>query len=279
MVYSSHRCLGAWDAPPTQRAVDVGSIDATPLGAAPRLERGQPERTCLFRHVCYEAPTRHINGHNASGRGSTTGGWTYYASPDEFAGATHIDAAIDLWARGGFGRHHPPKDHRFTLRRCVVPTADAFAAPLLVKVVPFAPSNFGHLLGNALYPVFVAAWRFYGAQQPPLQVLFDGPNQTDFATMRRRCGRRELPGTAGPSSPKSRRGRRLAYTRPRGGATGAAARTVGVDGKAMVNWRCQRHIALVQKFVRGLLPGLSAEPALWEGSLPTLARQETPTKG
>jgi hypothetical protein len=52
-------------------------------------------------------------------------------------------------------------------------------APLLIKVAALAPANFGHFLGNAMFPAFEAAWRFFGIQSLEMnyQLLFAGVNQ------------------------------------------------------------------------------------------------------
>ena len=176
--YSSHVCLGGWDAgADADGRADLGSVDA-PWA---RLVRNQKERTCLFRNVCFDG--------KSSGSGSV--GWTYYAQPHEFTGARRFRAGVDIWARGDFARMgEVSEDHTFALLRSAVPEhASWLPTHTVVKLAPLAPSNFGHFLGNALYPAFVAAWRMFGetTKALPLQLLLVGPNQTDPRSMRARC--------------------------------------------------------------------------------------------
>ena len=228
--WSDHRCLGAPDA-----GLDIGGVD---FGGSQtrRLHRNQKERTCIFHNVCYDGALVD----------SKPAGWTYFAHPDEFVGLDAFAAGVDVWARGDFGGNgNRSVDHTFRVRHASVPAhAEYLQTPTIIKVAPLAPANFGHFLGNALYPAFVAAWRLFGARaaSTPLQVLFAGVNQTDIRAMARRCER----------------------WRAEGGARAG-------DGAT----RCARHTELVAKFVSQLLPAVSAEPPLWEGELPRLAAQRS----
>ena len=242
-VFSSHRCVGGWDARTTDVSasntlVDLGSIDGPRLA----LLRNQKERTCVFRNVCFDGQTRN----------SQMGSWVYFARSDEFRSAPkRVHANVDIWARGNFGNtDRISVDHHFELSRAAVPSsADGSTSwletPTLVKVAALAPSNLGHFLGNGLYPAFVAAWRLFGddaARSMPLQLLFAGHNQTDPSAMHARCMR---------------------WARQQQRGTSAAPTSLGARATAY----CAAHAALVAKFVRHLLPGVSDAPLLWEESL------------
>ena len=139
---------------------------------------------------------------------SKPAGWTYFAHPDEFVGLDAFAAGVDVWARGDFGGNgNRSVDHTFRVRHASVPAhAEYLQTPTIIKVAPLAPANFGHFLGNALYPAFVAAWRLFGARaaSTPLQVLFAGVNQTDTgdgAPLRALAGRgRRAPAMARPAA-------------------------------------------------------------------------------
>ena len=147
--WSDHRCLGAPDA-----GLDIGGVD---FGGSQtrRLHRNQKERTCIFHNVCYDGALVD----------SKPAGWTYFAHPDEFVGLDAFAAGVDVWARGDFGGNgNRSVDHTFRVRHASVPAhAEYLQTPTIIKVAPLAPANFGHFLGNALYPAFVAAWRLFGA--------------------------------------------------------------------------------------------------------------------
>lgn len=216
--------------PPTQSA-DLGSLDA-PLD---QLARNQHERGCTFRNVCF----------------TPSGDWNYYAPPGEFEETTTLHAAVDVWSRGGFGRGLPPKDRVLRVIHADVPeTAGWLATPTLVHISLFAPSNFGHFLGNGLFPAFQSVWRLLGgaaARDPSMQLLFAGPNQTDVHhayRQRQRCLRESM--------------------------------TVGAKGNATHHFACLegRTPDLISKFVRELVPGLSNEQPLWETSLAVLAAKQ-----
>ena len=172
-LHSSHVCLGGWDggADALGRA-DLGSVDA-PWA---RLVRNQKERTCLFRNVCFDGARE---------------GWVYFARGNEFQHAKRVRAAVDVWARGDFAQMGEiSEDHSFALTHAALPaSAEWLPTPTVVKLAALAPSNFGHFLGNALYPAFAAAWRLFGerAKELPLQLLIVGPNQTDPRAMYSRC--------------------------------------------------------------------------------------------
>ena len=171
-LFSSHHCLGG----ASSEEADLGSVDA-PWS---RVVRNQKERTCQFTNVCFDGQRQ---------------GWSYFADTSEFVGSRkRFSAGLDVWARGdfGFARAGPPasEDISFRLLRRPLPARARFLdAPLHVLIAPLAPSNFGHFLGNALYPAFAAAWRLFGAESTVLdyQLIFVGPNQTDLGSMRRRC--------------------------------------------------------------------------------------------
>ena len=171
-LFSSHHCLGG----ASSEEADLGSVDA-PWS---RVVRNQKERTCQFTNVCFDGQRQ---------------GWSYFADTSEFVGSRkRFSAGLDVWARGdfGFARAGPPasEDISFRLYRRPLPARARFLdAPLHVLIAPLAPSNFGHFLGNALYPAFAAAWRLFGAESTVLdyQLIFVGPNQTDLTSMRRRC--------------------------------------------------------------------------------------------
>ena len=171
-LFSSHHCLGG----ASSEEADLGSVDA-PWS---RVVRNQKERTCQFTNVCFDGQRQ---------------GWSYFADTSEFVGSRkRFSAGLDVWARGdfGFARAGPPasEDISFRLHRRPLPARARFLdAPLHVLIAPLAPSNFGHFLGNALYPAFAAAWRLFGAESTVLdyQLIFVGPNQTDLTSMRRRC--------------------------------------------------------------------------------------------
>ena len=173
-VFSSHHCLGG----ASSEEADLGSVDA-PWS---RIVRNQKERTCQFTNVCFDGQRQ---------------GWSYFADASEFVGSRkRFSAGLDVWGRGdfGFARAGPPasEDMSFRLHRRPLPARARFLdAPLHVLIAPLAPSNFGHFMGNALYPAFAAAWRLFGASSTRLdyQLIFVGPNQTDLASMRRRCER------------------------------------------------------------------------------------------
>ena len=250
--YSSHVCLGGWDAgADADGRADLGSVDA-PWA---RLVRNQKERTCLFRNVCFDG--------KSSGSGSV--GWTYYAQPHEFTGARRFRAGVDIWARGDFARMgEVSEDHTFALLRSAVPEhASWLPTHTVVKLAPLAPSNFGHFLGNALYPAFVAAWRMFGetTKALPLQLLLVGPNQTDPRSMRARC----LRWAQHQQLADNRRRRRYQPQLPKP--------RLALDAQAQA--RCQSQAALTAKFATELLPGLSAAPLLWEGELPAEARRRS----
>ena len=271
MSFSSHRCLGSTDIDEP----DLSSVDAP----WPRVLRNQKERTCVFENVCFDV------------RGD---GWTYFADQHEFAASSRrraFRAGIDVWARGNFGRQGlVSEDLTFQLqRRPIPPRAVYLDAPLHVLIAPLAPSNFGHFLGNALYPAFAAIWRLFGAASTALdyQLIFHGPNQTDLQQMRRRCARWEGRGvreaaTRGGGGGVPGRGR-AGGRRGRGGRAGRAGRrldaaapqpAVAADNGNRSEASCAEHTRLVAKFVAGLLPGLSRHPALWSGSLGAVARQQ-----
>ena len=149
------------------------SVDA----ARNRQLRNQKERTCLFRDVCFDR---------------RKGGWYYFAPADEFLSVRGFEAGVDIWARGDFGRASAISvDHRFAVRRGGVPkTAEFFRAPMLIKVAALAPANFGHFLGNAMFPAFEAAWRLFGARSLDMryQLLLAGLNQSaQGSKMHARC--------------------------------------------------------------------------------------------
>ena len=237
-LFSSHHCLGG----ASSDEADLGSVDA-PWA---RIVRNQKERTCHFTNVCFDGQRQGPS-------------WSYFADATEFVGnRKRFSAGLDVWARGdfGFARAGPPasEDMSFRLHRRPVPARARFLdAPLHVLIAPLAPSNVGHFLGNALYPAFAAAWRLFGASSTQLeyQFIFVGPNQTDLASMRRRCER---------------------WGQEEGGK--APTRTAAASGGASER-RCARHVGLVSKFVAGLLPGLSSAPPLWSAALGALGRQHS----
>ena len=275
MAFSSHRCLGSTDIDEP----DLSSVDAP----WPRVLRNQKERTCVFENVCFDV------------RGD---GWTYYADQHEFSTSSRrrtFRAGIDVWARGNFGRQGlVSEDLTFKVQRRPIPPRAAYLdAPLHVLVAPLAPSNFGHFLGNALFPAFAAIWRMFGAAATALdyQLIFHGPNQTDLQQMRRRCARWEGRGVREAAAKRGHGGGggRAGGRRGRGGRTGRAGRRLAAmppqsdpssdsAAAAAVNnvseARCAEHTRLVAKFVAGLLPGLSRHAALWSGSLGAVARQQ-----
>jgi len=227
---SSHHCLGGWDPVPPTESADLGTVDA-PWG---QISRNQHERGCVFRNVCFRAG----------------GEWNYYAPLGEFEEVETLRAGVDVWSRGGFGRNLPPKDQPFRVTHSALPAEVGWLrSPTLVHVSLFAPSNFGHFLGNGLFPAFHAVWRLLGAAaatDPSMQLLFAGPNQTDPAhvqRVRRRCMRAKAGGVGG---------------------TPAA-------GRGCVDERIPERIS---KFVEGLVPGLSDAPPLWDESLARLAARE-----
>jgi hypothetical protein len=235
-VFSTHHCLGGWDGRPdaTGVGVDLGSLDRG------GLHRNQKERTCLFSNVCFDR------------RGPGT--WVYFATDDEFVGAQRVHAGVDVWARGDFAHSGSSAvDHTFELRRSALPLhAEWLETTTLIKLAVLAPSNFGHLLGNGLYPAFVAAWRFFGerARTLPVQLLFVGNNQTDVPSMLPRCLR-----WAGASE----------QTQP----------SPTINERAVA--QCTQRAALVSKFVQQLLPGLTDVPLLWENVLRKTARHRSPS--
>ncbi|KAL1503134.1 hypothetical protein AB1Y20_011196 [Prymnesium parvum] len=223
--HSSHRCLGAWDGGSEWHGgADLGTVDAP----RHRLLRNQKERSCLFHHVCFDRRRR---------------GWAYFARPAEFSSARSFPTGVDIWARGDFARAAALSvDHSFAVHRGGVPSRGAyFSAPLLIKVAALAPANFGHFLGNAMFPAFEAAWRFFGAASLEMryQLLLAGANQSEGSRRAQQC--------AGRGAEEARRG---------AGRGGGAARQ-----------RCASHARLVGKFAAELLPGLSDFPLLWEGAL------------
>ena len=143
-LFSSHHCLGG----ASSEEADLGSVDA-PWS---RVVRNQKERTCQFTNVCFDGQRQ---------------GWSYFADTSEFVGSRkRFSAGLDVWARGdfGFARAGPPasEDISFRLHRRPLPARARFLdAPLHVLIAPLAPSNFGHFLGNALYPAFAAAWQLW----------------------------------------------------------------------------------------------------------------------
>ena len=172
-------------------------------------------------------------------------------------------------------------------RRPLPARARFLDAPLHVLIAPLAPSNFGHFLGNALYPAFAAAWRLFGASSTRLdyQLIFVGPNQTDLASMRRRCERWGQQAAAAASRRRRLRGGGggSGGRGGRGGGGGGGGRTAavsaadggGVAASGAAERRCVRHVGLVSKFVAGLLPGLSSAPPLWSAALGALGRQHS----
>ena len=259
-VFSSHHCLGG----ASSEEADLGSVDA-PWS---RIVRNQKERTCQFTNVCFDGQRQ---------------GWSYFADASEFVGSRkRFSAGLDVWGRGdfGFARAGPPasEDMSFRLHRRPLPARARFLdAPLHVLIAPLAPSNFGHFMGNALYPAFAAAWRLFGASSTRLdyQLIFVGPNQTDLASMRRRCERWGQQAAAAAS-----RRRRLHGGGGGGGGSGRGGGGGGGRVEADGGWRsgaaerrCVRHVGLVSKFVAGLLPGLSSAPPLWSAALGALSRQ------
>mmetsp|Transcript_4946 Transcript_4946/g.10738 ORF Transcript_4946/g.10738 Transcript_4946/m.10738 type:complete len:431 (+) Transcript_4946:224-1516(+) len=219
MVTSSHRCMGAWST-----GADIGSVDM------PRdtLTQAAPERHCSFRRVCT----------------SSTGDWVYFAKSDEFMDRKSFPAGVDIWARGGFGRHLAVQDQMFTVQHGSIPQNATFLPDaVVVKVRPFAPSNLGHFLGNSLYPAFHLAWRFLGASallNTP-RILFDGLNQTNPEQMAQRCAR---------------------WGHRRSG------------NKGSLRDACDKHIRTVSKFVTELVPALTGKHPYWEESLRRRAQRE-----
>ena len=291
-LYSSHHCIGGWDSgvDGIGRA-DLGSVDISPV----RLARNQKERSCLFRNVCFDSRERHR--------------WVYFAKEDEFIGKTRVRAGVDVSARGGFGGNADvSEDHSFTVRRTSLPSsAQWFDAPTVVKLKGLAPTNFGHFLGNALYPAFQLMWRFFGehAKTMPLQLLLVGHNQSNPDELRSRCARgaEQVRRRAVAGKDARRRGsvrargkgyvslsRRLddvTWPIDRGtnnseahhlpsGAAGKGA----LDSRFVVLRRCEslaaERAAAVRRFVSELLPGLCSTALLWEHSLPALARARSP---
>ena len=123
-VYSSHHCLGGWDAGHGAGGrANIGSVDAP----YPRLTRNQKERTCLFRNVCFDGES----------------GWLYHARPQEFQGAHRVRAAVDIWARGDFARSAGVSvDHTFAISRSAVPEhAQWLETATVVKLAALAPAN------------------------------------------------------------------------------------------------------------------------------------------
>lgn len=220
-LLSSHHCLGGWDAgaDASTGGIDLGSIDA-PLA---QLTRNQKERTCLFRNVCYDARVQ---------------SWVYYTQR-EFRGRQRVRAGVDVWARGAFGHAQDiSEDHRFLINRSSVPSSAAWIkTETVVKIAALAPANFGHFLGNALYPAFVAVWRLFGAAawSLPLQLVFAGANQSDVNQMRGRCMR---------------------WAQQESHSQGSSS----MDERA--SSRCHVHAALVAKFASGLLPGCAPSRAM-----------------
>ena len=222
---SSHRCIGGWDVgvDASSTGTDLESVDA-PFA---RLARNQKERTCLFRQVCF-----------------SNGSWVYFAKGDEFRGQSRAQGGIDIWARGDFGHQADfSVDHTFALRHSPLPAnVQWIGTPTVVKLAALAPGNFGHLLGNALYPAFVAVWRLFGerAVDLPVQLLFAGHNQADPARVLQKCGRKWASQTA-------------------------------VSPAAVAH--CYSHASLVSKFVRQLLAGVADAPLLWEEELAQTSRR------
>eukprot|EP00966_Prymnesium_polylepis_P002745 62949-Prymnesium_polylepis.1 len=150
-----------------------------------------------------------------------------------------FDVGVDIWARGDFGRASAISvDHRFNVQRGAVPPGAAYlAAPLLIKIAALAPANFGHFLGNAMFPAFEAAWRIFGARSLRMryQLLLAGPNQSDTSgkmaarclewvnreasggTLGARGGRADAPGRAGVRRRQQPRGGAGHVAEPRGG--------------------------------------------------------------
>ena len=229
--WSDHRCLGAPDA-----GLDIGGVD---FGGSQtrRLHRNQKERTRYLPQCVTVRAGRQQACWLDLFRASRRIRW-----PRRFRSGRRRVGARGLW------RQWKPvsRPHFLRNRACLAPAhAEYLQTPTIIKVAPLAPANFGHFLGNALYPAFVTAWRLFGARaaSTPLQVLFAGVNQTDIRAMARRCER----------------------WRAEGGARAG-------DGAT----RCARHTELVAKFVSQLLPAVSAaEPPLWEGELPRLAAQRS----
>ena len=225
MPFSSHHCLGGWDAVPPTRSADLGSVDVP----TSRLTRNQHERGCAFYNCCF----------------SGAGELLYFARPGEFESASRsFPSGIDVYSRGGFGRAVPARDRLLAIRRSAVPAeAGWLTAETVVSLTLFAPSNFGHFLGNGLFPAFHAAWRFGGAalatRRDSLQLLLGGRAFGNASQLR-----------AG----------RCAGSQGERGCHGAGGS--GADP------------ALVAKFVRGLAPGLTSRRVLWEEELPWLARAE-----
>lgn len=284
-IHSSHHCIGGWDVgADVNGQVDLGSVDAP----WPRLVRNQKERSCLFRNVCF-------NGSAGAGSGS----WVYFASDDELSAKTRMRAGVDVWARGDFGRMGEiSEDHSFAIVRSAVPPAaiaESHAADaMLIKLAALAPSNFGHFLGNALYPAFQAAWRFHGerAKELPLQLLVVGLNQSNASVSFERClrwARQHEPQPVGGGG--ARAGRRrgsigrhrkpIARQPPAAAAAAVAAdSTSAATGRGRrLGWlaaasdeslyaravaRCEQQAATISRFGRELLPGLSDAPLLWE---------------
>ena len=102
--HSSHFCLGGWDPGVDLRnGADIGTVDV----AAGRLAANQKERSCLFRHVCFD---------------KQQGGWHYFAPKGEFRARRSFSSGVDIWARGDFGRASGfSVDHRFTVHHNGVP--------------------------------------------------------------------------------------------------------------------------------------------------------------
>ena len=235
-MHSSHNCLGGWDvqADSSNGAIDLNSIDAPWT----QLARNQKERTCVFRNVCFDGRQR---------------SWVYYAAAGEFRGMRQVRAAVDIWARGGFGHMEDVSiDHRFIVERSggVPEGAQWLPTETVVKLAALAPANLGHFLGNALYPAFGAIWRLFGqrATGMPMQLLLAGHNQSDVHANQRRC------------IMWARQGRSA-----RGGGSSSDADTAWIRRRATVI--CSAHAALVNKFVETLLPGISDAPLLWEEDL------------
>ncbi|KAL3913565.1 MAG: hypothetical protein SGPRY_007938, partial [Prymnesium sp.] len=297
---SSHTCLGGWDGGSDQLGgADIGSVNAPPH----RLLRNQKERSCLFRHVCFDAKK---------------GVWTYFAPPGEFRAVGRFAAGVDIWARGDFSRaSHFSVDQHFVVHRGVPSDRVRYLdAPVLIKIAALAPANFGHFLGNAMFPAFEAAWRFYGARSLHMryQLLLAGFNQTHLSRkMLHRClewarqeegSKRRLnhASARGMGNPRTRaRRQRLQEQGERLHRRRLSAMSVGVGGKAgeagrrlgslnstspttstlthseaahnrrlrlrAATERCSLHTRLVNKFATELIPGLSEFPLLWEGSL------------
>ena len=111
-AFSSHFCLGGWDAGTDGTGIaDLGSVDV-PWA---RLQRNQKERTCVFRNVCYHAGKHH------AGKGADLG-WVYFAQRDEFRMSKRVRAGVDVWARGDFARMGDvSEDHSFALRHAAIP--------------------------------------------------------------------------------------------------------------------------------------------------------------